>query len=253
MWPKDEDKSKASTIVVEWVKNPPAEHTTMGATEIITIGDKTWVKMMGRWVQQDRSTPQPQSSDLSANIMRQIEDKVTYKEVGRETVNGIACKHYTYSGEATIQITEGPLKGEAWVRGQGDSWVADQPGLPAVIIRNRGESEMKMKAPAGSGVTGDINIAMNVETELYDINTPITITPPTDVFVPPGTPRRARRRRCPPHADAHHRTASHAATHCNRHAPTGGDGRSATDGDCGIATDGHAGRQSLDLGVRPPD
>ena len=188
MWPKDEDKTKASTIVVEWVKNPPAEHTTMGSTEIITIGDQTWVKMMGRWVQQDRSTPQPQSSDVSANIMRQIEDKVTYKEVGRETINGITCKHFTYSGEATIQITEGALKGEAWVRGQGDSWVADQPGLPAVIIRNRGESEMKMKAPAGSGVTGDINIAMNVEMELYDINTPITITPPTDVFVPPTSP-----------------------------------------------------------------
>ena len=93
MWPKDEDKSKASTIVVEWVKNPPAEHTTMGATEIITIGDKTWVKMMGRWVQQDRATPQPQSDNMSADIMRQIENKVTYKEVGRETVNGIACKH----------------------------------------------------------------------------------------------------------------------------------------------------------------
>ena len=88
--------------------------------------------MMGRWVQQDRPTPQPQSDNISANIMRQIENKVTYKEVGRETINGVACKHYTYSGEATIQITEGPMKGEAWVRGQGDSWVADQPGLPAV-------------------------------------------------------------------------------------------------------------------------
>ena len=194
MWPKDEDKSKASTIVVEWVKNPPAEHTTMGATEIITIGDKTWVKMMGRWVQQDRATPQPQSDNISADIMRQLQNKVTYKEVGRETINGVACKHYTYSGEATIQITEGPMKGEAWVRGQGDSWVADQPGLPAVVIRNRGESEMKMKAPAGSGATGDINIAMNVETELYDINTPITIAPPTDVFVPPTPPAGAAAR-----------------------------------------------------------
>ena len=53
---------------------------------------------------------------------------------------------------------------------------------------------MKMKAPAGSGATGDINIAMNVETELYDINTPITITPPTDVFVPPTPPAGAAAR-----------------------------------------------------------
>ena len=134
--------------------------------------------------------------------MRQIEDKIVYKEIGRETINGIACKHYTYSGEATVQIAEGALKGEAWVRGQGESWVADQPGLPPVVIRNSGVSEMKMKAPSGSGATGDIDVAMNVETELYDINTPITIKPPTDVFTPPApsagstvrpTPTRGRR------------------------------------------------------------
>jgi hypothetical protein len=187
-WEKGGDKAKASVIVVEWVKDPPSKHTTMGSTEIITIRDQTWVKLMGRWVLQDRQTPQPQSSDISANIMRQVEDKMVYKEVGRETVNGVACKKYTYSGEATVQIAEGALKGEATVKGQGESWVADQPGLPAVVIRNIGVSETKMKAPAGSGATGDIVVAMNMEMELYDINTPITIKPPTDVFTPPVAP-----------------------------------------------------------------
>ncbi len=187
-WEKGGDKAKASVILVEWVKEPPSKHTTMGSTEIITIRDQTWVKLMGRWVLQDQATPQPQGSDVSANLMRQIEDKIVYKETGRETINGIACKHYTYSGEATVQIAEGALKGEATVRGQGESWVADQPGLPQVVIRNRGVSEMQMKAPSGSGAAGDISIAMNIETELYDINTPITIKPPTDVFTPPAPP-----------------------------------------------------------------
>ena len=187
-WEKGGDKAKASVILVEWVKNPPSKHTTMGSTETITIRDQTWVKLMGRWVLQDRQTPQPQGSDVSANIMRQIEDKIVYKEVGRETVNGVACKKYTYSGEATVQIAEGALKGEATVKGQGESWVADQPGMPAVVIRNIGVSETKMKAPAGSGATGDISVAMNMEVELYDINTPITIKPPTDVFTPPVAP-----------------------------------------------------------------
>ncbi|MCX6028442.1 MAG: hypothetical protein NT169_03945 [Chloroflexi bacterium] len=187
-WEKGGDKAKASVILVEWVKDPPSKHTTMGSTEIITIRDQTWVKLMGNWVLQNQATPQPQGSDVSANIMRQIEDKIVYKETGWEMINGIACKHYTYSGEATVQIAEGALKGEATVRGQGESWVADQPGLPQVVIRNRGESEMKMKAPSGSGAAGDINIAMNIEMDLYDINTSITIKPPTDVFTPPAPP-----------------------------------------------------------------
>ena len=104
MWPTGEEKATASVIVTERVKNPLAEHIVMGSTEIITIGDQTWAKLMGRWVLQDQSTPQPQGSDVSASIMRQIEDKIVYKEAGRETINGIACRHYTYSGEATVQI-----------------------------------------------------------------------------------------------------------------------------------------------------
>jgi hypothetical protein len=187
-WEKGGDKSRASVILTEWVKATAAKRTVIGDIETITIGDKTWAKIMGRWVQQDRATPQPQGSDLSASIMRQVEDKFVYKEVGRETVNGVACKKYTYSGEATMQIAEGALKGEATVRGQGEMWVADQASLPPVAVRSRGESEIRMKAPAGMGAAGEINLAMNTEMELYDINTPITITPPTDVFTPPTPP-----------------------------------------------------------------
>ncbi len=187
-WERGGDKSKASVILTEWVKASAAKRTVIGDIETITIGDKTWAKIMGRWVQQDRPTSQPQGSDLSASIMRQVEDKFVYKEVGRETVNGVACKKYTYSGEATVQITEGALKGEATVRGQGESCIADQSGLPPVVIRSSGVSEMSMPAPAGLGAGGKIDLAMNIETELYDINTPITIAPPTDVFTLPTPP-----------------------------------------------------------------
>lgn len=187
-WEKGADKSTGSVILVEWVKDPPSKHTVMGAVETITIGDQTWVKLMGNWVLQNRQNPQPQARDLSASIMRQVEDKFVYQEVGRETINGIACKHYTYSGEATVQLSEGAVKGEATVTGQGESWVADQPGLPQVVVRSRGENETKMKAPSGSGATGDISIAMNIETELYDINTPITIAAPEGAITPPTGP-----------------------------------------------------------------
>lgn len=186
MWAKGEDKSKGSVITTEWVKNPPAEHIVMGATEIITIGATTWSKIMGRWLQQDRpEAPQTQATDY----LRQIEDKIVYKEAGRETVNGIACKKYTYSGEATVTITEGPMKGTISVRGQGEAWVADQSSLPPVIVRNYGETETKILGTPVAGMkTGDLNLAMSMEMDLYDINQPITIQPPTDVFTPPAPP-----------------------------------------------------------------
>jgi hypothetical protein len=187
MWEKGGDKAKASVILIEWVKSSAAKRTVMGDIETITIGDKTWVKIMGNWVLQDRP-PQSQPGQ-TADLMKQIEDKIVYKEVGRETVNGVACKKYTYSGEATVQISEGALKGEATVRGQGEAWVADQPGLPAVIIRNRGESETKLPGAAlPAAKSGDLTVAMNVEMDLYDINQPITIKPPETVMTIPTAP-----------------------------------------------------------------
>lgn len=195
LWPKGEDKTKASVIITEWIKNPPAEHTVMGATEVITIGDTTWAKIMGRWIQQDQS---PTTQAQAADLMRQIEDKIVYKEVGRETVNGIACKKYTYSGEATVALTEGPMKGTVSMRGQGEAWVADQPPLPPVLVRNRGETETKLLGTPRPGLkTGDLNLAMSMEMELYDINQPITIQPPTDVFTPPTPPAGAAGRATP--------------------------------------------------------
>ena len=159
----------------------------MGDIETITIGDKTWVKIMGRWIQQDRPQAAPKDQGQASDIMRQIEDKIVYKEVGRETINGIACKKYTYSGEATVTMNQGTLKGEASMRGQGEAWVADQPGLPPVIVRNRGETEVKFLAtPLPAMKLGDLNLATVMEMELTDINQPITIQPPADVFTPPA-------------------------------------------------------------------
>ena len=54
MWEKGGDKAKASVILIEWVKSSAAKRTVMGDIETITIGDKTWVKIMGNWVLQDR-------------------------------------------------------------------------------------------------------------------------------------------------------------------------------------------------------
>jgi hypothetical protein len=158
----------------------------MGQTEIITIGDTTWAKMMGRWVQQDASPQQTQSQ--SDQLMSQIENRMTYQEIGRETVNGVACRKYSYSGEGTVQVAEGAMQGEYTVSAKGEVWVADQPPLPQVAIRNYGESTMKA---TGSGQRS-LDIAASSEVDIYDINQPISIQPPDGVVITAPAPAGTR-------------------------------------------------------------
>ena len=186
MWEKGGDKSKGSIIQVEWVKAQKAKRTTMGegpgAVEVIAIGDVTYSKMMGTWVQQPAAAPSAQSQKQTDDIMRQLSEKYALTEAGRETLNGVMCRKVTYSGEATIHLPEGPMRGDIKARGQGTMWIADQPGLPAVVVRNHGESETTMKSPIGKG---DVTIAMSSEMELTDINKPIVIQAPAGAMMPP--------------------------------------------------------------------
>jgi hypothetical protein len=162
----------------------------MGETEIITLGDVTWVKMMGRWVQQTGTpSPAPQQAQVQSDeLMRQIDSSMSFQEVGREIINGIACRKYTYRGEGVVHLTQAPITGDYAVRGQGVTWVADQPGVPPVMIRNYGESAIKM---AGAG-QGAVDISIQTELDLLEINQPIAILPPQGVIMTipaPAAPR----------------------------------------------------------------
>ena len=112
-------------------------------------------QIMGNWVQQPAATPSAQSQKQTDDIMRQLSEKYTLTEVGRETLNGVLCRKVTYSGEATITLPEGPMRGDIKARGQGTMWIADQPGLPAVVMRNHGDSETTMKSPVAQGQSDD--------------------------------------------------------------------------------------------------
>ncbi len=188
MWFKEGDKKQGPTVTtIEAVKQPPAKHTAMGQIEIITIGSDTWTKIGGKWIKQP-PPDQNANAGLSAEMMRQIQDKFTYKELGKETVNGVSCKHYSYSGQATVTIPEG-MKGEATVSGKGEMWVADQSGLLPVIIRDKGDMDMTiaLAQPLPNGKK-EMTLSMYIETELTDINTPITIKPPEGAEPMPGGP-----------------------------------------------------------------
>jgi regulation of enolase protein 1 (concanavalin A-like superfamily) len=194
MWAKGESKDTGTVILVEWVKNPPSRRTVVGDMETITIRDTTWIKVAGQWIEEQSpplgqpATGQEQGSQASDEIIRQLEQKSTYKETGRDTVGGIPCKLYTYSGEITVSGLEG-MQGEATARGTGEVCVADRPGLPQVVIRSRGESSIKMQMALQPDMPArEVTLEMLSETELYDINAAITIAPPTEVMMPPAPP-----------------------------------------------------------------
>jgi hypothetical protein len=149
---KEGSTSGDMTMTIEYVKEPPSRHVVMGKdTEVITIKDTTWVKVMGKWVQQSAS--QQNKSQTPDSLLPQ--EDITVKELGVETVNGIRCKHYNLSGKVTITIPAASSRPErkASVKVQGEAWIADQAGLPQVAIRQRMEMEGSLSSLATSTAT----------------------------------------------------------------------------------------------------
>ncbi len=79
--------------------------------EHITIGDKNYSKLNGKWTEERSSTTERKSQgvDLEKNLADAIKE-VTY--AGPETVNGVPCFAYNY----TLQVDAYTGKGKTWVR-----------------------------------------------------------------------------------------------------------------------------------------
>ncbi|MBI5030590.1 MAG: DUF1349 domain-containing protein [Chloroflexi bacterium] len=184
---KEDAKTGDMVTTIEAVKNPPAKRMTMGNIEVITIGNQTWTKIAGKWIQQAPSVQQTSAGGISDDVLKQLEENYTLQEVGKETVNGISCKRYTFKGESTVSAQAG-FQGEITIRAQGEAWVADQAGLPPVAIRQRGDLEMQSNVAPNAARPTAVTIKFTFEAELYDINTPITITPPTGAQLVPTSP-----------------------------------------------------------------
>ena len=138
----------------EWVRDQKAEHAWMEdangkVTEVyIKIGDKYWMWMgiagMG-WIEQPPQTTTTTStipSDLVSQIKQMQQDvehsKARFDKKGTETVNNVRCIRYEFEYSLTTDIpnfaTGGTTKADE--HSSGEMWIADQSGLPAVIIKS---------------------------------------------------------------------------------------------------------------------
>ncbi len=144
--------------------------------EIIQIGDTTWTSYGGEWFQmQSTEDSMDMFGDfITAEDLSNLDDS-DYEYQGRETVNGIRCRHYRLrpsAAQAALLFGQSDLENF-----EIEMWVADESNLPEFAVRavvtwtgNWDDDEM------GHG-------RMTLTQEIYDINANFTIEPPSDVDV----------------------------------------------------------------------
>jgi formylglycine-generating enzyme required for sulfatase activity len=201
---QNEDSSEGFSMIIqeEWVREPPARHLTMSGAELggeepvpmfemIGIGDSTWMKARDTWVQMEADQAEGMT-DAWPGLMTDVQG---WTSTGTETVNGVRCKRYTADEKTQVSFAIPEEGGTVQLQVEGDTWVADEPGLPPVTIRQRVQIEggffpLAALVPGAGAPSSEDSAVMNMEYDVTDINASITINPPGDVsdipLVPPA-------------------------------------------------------------------
>ncbi len=146
------------------VEGQAASQLPSNQVEVILIGNKAWVKVGRRpWV------PVP-ASQLEAEYGGQVVgvgELLPYVQQAQrvmpdETVNGIPCKHYVYN-VSNMQAEA------AMTDAQGDIWAAKDGGYVVRLTMNGHGTYYGAYTSSGT---------LNLVYDLYDVNAPITISPP---------------------------------------------------------------------------
>jgi len=187
---------------VEWVREPEARHTVsthagmIPDTESIEIGDTMWLKLGDDWMQissgsSDEEAAAQQELQLDfEDLLKGLESDLT--PVGTETVNDIRCQKYTIDTdyamafpipEDTPEEARQSMPSEMAFHVQGEFWVADQGGLPPVVIRSQTTQKLSFEIASQTA-----EVVYREERTLYDINSPITIEPPEGAMEMPTVP-----------------------------------------------------------------
>lgn len=134
------------------------------AEECVVIGDSYWTKDFGKdWAIGRNSTAAAHTTELTLVYNALNLGKV--EKLEETSVGGIASTHYSF----TYMASEGML-----IRVTGEIWVANQPGLPRVIVKASGEQgEMDAQGKMIEDAK-HIKFAFDVK----NINSGLTIKPP---------------------------------------------------------------------------
>ena len=187
----DGQKIESSMIMkLEYVREPRAEHITIHGTslasqgfteeqplEMYTIGETTYMYLMGTWMQ----TPSGDSTEGLGDTFLMTSDDVlknakNSKYVGREKVNGIDTKHYTFDETA---FDSADMAGSKIDRAQGDVWIAVDGNYVVKMDVTMFGKELSVPAETGDvAADGSMRMVMDVT----DVNKSITIQVPQEAL-----------------------------------------------------------------------
>ncbi len=194
--PEEDVESPVEQVsIFEWDTATSASRMVVACIEEITIGDKRWRKIKDNPWTEETLTPEEQAAwerkmsfaqfwgdpevleeELEAALPESVElvsaqifpvpIKAAMVFDGEETVNGVHCKRYTVDTDLDYTRENGShTTGHA----TGVIWVADQEGIPPVIVRALMDEDLVIDGNPSHP---------SWEHNITDINQPVTIKPP---------------------------------------------------------------------------
>jgi len=172
-------------MLMEWSRKDQATRTVLNVggdageemlSEIIQIGDTTYMQVGEEWMTM-QSPDQEAANDMVIGWSDPSELIDECKSKGRDTINGMACKHYLCDKDVFMRIGilgmgsgEGdPLDGMTVEEGSYEFWISTKHNIPVKTI-------WQWK---GTHEDGDL-YDWYFESEITDINKPITIEEPAE-------------------------------------------------------------------------
>jgi hypothetical protein len=186
---KDGSHAFEVSILDEWIRATPARHLRVSSSqeggeatvilETIRIGDTSWLWSGDRWIEVPGGDPLDMGS-LWSNPFIDLDD---WEPAGREQANGVQCRRYQSTERTTFTVPQVEEGGTVKAKVSGEMWVADQPGLPPALVRQKIKIEggaIPLSLPGIQGPTPDKEAVLYWESNLTDINEPFEIAPPED-------------------------------------------------------------------------
>ena len=172
-------------MLLEWSRENQATRTVLNVggdagqemlSEIIQIGDTTYMQVGEEWMSM-QSPDEEAANDMVVGWSDPSELIDECKSKGRDTINGMACKHYLCDKDVFMRIgilgmgtgDGAPLDGITVEEGSYEFWVSTKHNIPVKTI-------WKWK---GTHEDGDL-YDWSFESEITDINKPITIEKPAE-------------------------------------------------------------------------
>ncbi len=175
-WDEQGGESGSMEMLTEFVREPAAQRVVMKVAgdaedwemETIEIGDTTYIKMDEEWMaMQSTGQEASESGELWAPEDFLWESKGKY--MGQEKVNGLTAKHYRYeTSDFSVGATLSQVK-----EAEADVWVSTKYDVYIKVV-------MRIVGVDTDGVEG----TFTTESNLTDINAPITIEAPEGVAKP---------------------------------------------------------------------